>query len=107
MAENENTSQSAIDALRAELGSLKSQLEGMLKEADRKGHDFTSDMARKIAHEIEHCRHKASQRAGQLREAGREGIGEVEAQVRQNPLASLAIAFGLGWVISCLFRHLR
>ena len=107
MAENENTSQSTIDALRAELGSLRAQLEDMLKNADQKGRDVTAEMARKIAHEIEHCRHKAALHAEHLRDAGKEGLGEVEAHVRQNPLASLAIAFGIGCLVSCLFRRLR
>lgn len=107
MAENENNSQSAIDALRAELGSLRSQLESMLKTAGQKGQDLTSDMAKKIAQEIENCRHKAAHRAEQLKHAGMEGVDEIETRVRNNPLLSLLIAFGLGWLVSLIFRRLR
>lgn len=105
MADNEN--QSTVDNLREELKNLRSQLEGMVKNIEEKRHEITADMSQKIAREVEHARRKAAERAHQLREAGQNGLGEVEAQVRQNPLVSLLIAFGLGWIISCLMRHLR
>lgn len=107
MPDSVNTNQSTVDSLKQEINSLRGQLESIIKTVEEKRHDMASDMAHKIANEIEHCRHKAAQRAGQLRDAGKEGLGEVEAQVRKNPLASLLIAFGAGWVISCMLRHLR
>lgn len=105
MAENEN--QSTMDSLRQELGSLRSQIENMAKSVEEKRRELTSDMAEKIAREIDNARKKASERAHQLREAGTSGLNEVESQVRQNPLISILIAFGLGWIVSCMIRHLR
>lgn len=105
MAENEN--QSTMESFRQELGSLRSQIENMAKSIEEKRRELTSDMAEKIAREVEHARRKASERAHQVREAGASGLNEVESQVRQNPLISILIAFGLGWIVSCLIRHLR
>lgn len=105
MADNDN--QSMMDSMREEFKSLRAQVEDLLKTANEKRHDLTDDMAEKIARELEKTRKKAGERAEQLRHAGQHGLGEVEAQVRQNPLVSLLIAFGLGWVVSCIIRHLR
>lgn len=105
MADNEN--QWTIENMREELKKLRAQMESAVKDFEAKRHDLTADMAEKIAREVEHARRKATERAHQLREAGEHGLGEVETQVRKNPLASLLIAFGLGWVLSCLIRHLR
>lgn len=107
MPENINDSQAQVDNLRAELNNLRSQLERIVKSADEKTRDVTSDMAHRIAREIEHCRHKAADRAAHLKDFSAAELNEVEEHVRQNPFASLLIAFGAGWVISCLFRHLR
>ena len=105
MGDSEN--RSTMDNLREELKSLRTQLEGMVKNVEEKRHELTADMAQKIAREVENARRKATEKAHQLREAGQSGLGEVEAQVRQNPLVSLLVAFGLGWALSCLMRHLR
>lgn len=105
MPDNVSSQQSggSVDTLREELNALRAQMERLVKAADEKRHEVTADMAHKIAHELDRCR----ERAGHIKKAGQAGIDEVEEQVRQNPLASVLIAFGVGWVISCLFRHLR
>lgn len=107
MPENISEAQTQVDNLRKEINNLRSQIENIVKSADEKGRDLTSDMARKIARELEHCRHKASERAAHIRDFSRAEMNEVGEHVRANPLASLLIAFGAGCVISCLFRHLR
>lgn len=104
MAENTN---STVEALRSELDSLRSQLEHLVKAVDNKKTDLTSDMASRIAREVEHYRQSAAHKADQLRSAGEAGLEEVGEHVRRNPIASLAIAFGAGWVMSCLLRRLR
>lgn len=104
MADNENQ---FTENLRAEMGKLRSQMEELLKNAEAKRHELTDEMAHKIAHEVERARHIAAERTQKLREVGQTGLDEVEIQVRQNPLASVLIAFGLGWLISCLFRRMR
>lgn len=103
----ENTTQSTFDSLKAEVDSLRSEFEKIVKEANAKGKDTASDLASKIAEEIHSYSHKAAVQADRLREAGAAGFNEVGQHVRQNPVASLLIAFGLGCVVSCIFRHLR
>lgn len=45
----------------------------------------------------------AKQKAAQLRSKGKDQLRSAEAQVRQNPIQSIAIAFGTGLLISALF----
>lgn len=106
MADDANQ-QTTMDSLREELANLRSQLEGIVKNVDERRQDITADVARKIAKEMDHYRAAAAHRASQLRDAGEAGLDEAAARVRQNPLASILVAFGVGWVLSCLFRHLR
>lgn len=103
----ENNQQSTMEGLRDELASLRNQMESLLKTFSSKGQDLGGDLAARIAKELKDYKNIASEKAGQLRDAGQAGLGDVEEQVRKNPLASLLIAFGAGYIISCLFRKLR
>ena len=47
MSDSEN--RSTMDNLREELKSLRTQLEGMVKNVEEKRHELTADMAQKIA----------------------------------------------------------
>lgn len=103
MADNAPDSRSAMEAFREEMNHLRNQIETLAKNIDDKRHEVTADMAQKIARELD----KARAKAHQLKNAGQARINEEEDHVRQSPVASLAIAFGAGWLLSCLFRHLR
>lgn len=104
MADNDTFS---MESIKAELNSLRSQFEKMVKSLEEKKGEMSSETAAKIARELEHYRNLAADRAHYMYEQGQAGLEEVGAQVRKNPLASLAIAFGAGYVISCLFKHLK
>lgn len=102
-----DTNESTIDALREELKNLRGQIENIVKTADEKKSEIGSDLVDKLSKELEKLRKNASDQAHRLYNAGQDGLGEVEDTVRKNPLVSLAVAFGAGCVLSCLFRHLR
>lgn len=103
MADTQNSG----EALRAEIDTLRAQLEKVVKSLEDKKSDLASDLADKLSKEFEHYRDAASDRARKLYDAGQSGMDEVGEHVRRNPVASLLIAFGVGCVFSCLMRHLR
>lgn len=103
MAENAPESRSMMETFQEEMKHLRSRIEAIAKNIDDKRHEMTADMAQKIAKELDQARAKAQQ----LKHAGQARINDVEDRVRQSPVASLAIAFGAGWLLSCLFRRLR
>lgn len=102
-----DTNENAIDALRDELKNLRGQIENIVKTADGKKSEIGSDLVDKLSKELEKLRKNAGDQAQRIYNAGQDGLGEVEETVRKNPLVSLAVAFGAGCVLSCLFRHLR
>lgn len=104
MAENNEHN---IDALRSELNSLRNQLEGMVKNLETKHHEVCGEVHAKIADELEHYRKLANKHAQKVYDAGQAGIEEVGSHVRENPLASLLIAFGVGCVVSSLLRQMK
>lgn len=97
----------SIESLKAELNTLRSEMANLVKSLESKKGEFSADAAEKIAKELHHYRNLASSEARQLYEQGQAGLDEVGDKVRNNPIASLAIAFGAGCVLSCLFRHLK
>ena len=90
--------QTQLDALRAELASLATSL-----QADgRKMAGALKDRAEELTEEA-----KVRARAT-LRDISRETDrleDKIEAQVRDKPLQSLMLAFGLGLVVSVLLRR--
>lgn len=95
------------EVLREEIKNLRAQLEELVKTAGEKRSEITHEVMEKLTKEIEELRKHAGHRAHQLYEAGNAGLDDISERVRRNPLASLAIAFGAGCVLSCLLRHLR
>lgn len=101
MADNANTS---VETLKAEFDSLRSQFDNIVKTVESKKGELSQDVVSRIAKELEHYKQAAAHKADQLRDVGQAGLAEVGEHVRRNPVASLVIAFGAGWVMSYLIR---
>ena len=97
----------AFESLKQEFSTLKDQIENFLKNSREKKTEEGSELLQKLSKELEHLRQTANKQAHSLYETGMQGAEDVTERVRRNPLASLAIAFGAGFAISCIFRHLR
>lgn len=106
MADN-TASQSSIDALRAELESMREQIKSLAQPIGNKVHETAEELGSKLSKDIEHYRHLAAARAAQLRDLGQTGLEDVGEQVRRNPVASLLVAFGVGCLVTSIFRSLR
>lgn len=103
----ENQEQMNMETLREELANLKQQIEHIVRTADNKRTEVSGDIIDKLTRELENLRKSAMSRAHKVYESGQAGVEELGDRVRRNPLASLAIAFGAGCVLSCIVRHLR
>lgn len=99
--------QNTLDVLLGKLGKLGNQLENLVKNAEGKKTEVSEDLLERLTRELEQIRKTARAQAHNIYESGQAGLEEVGAQVRKNPLTSLVIAFGAGFIVSCLFRHLR
>ena len=90
------------DDLRAEFNALRDEVGQFMKTL----HAYERDRARgakaTVSDELNSYGEKARERYEDARAAGEEKLSDVEDKVREQPFASLAIAFGVGFVLSKL-----
>jgi ElaB/YqjD/DUF883 family membrane-anchored ribosome-binding protein len=103
-----------VHDLRRRLGAIVASMEAALADGgtdakqalEEKGRTFV-DLAGELVESLSSDARDATGRAvTAAREAGDEGIAELEACIRGRPLTSVAIAFGAGWLAARLTaRH--
>jgi hypothetical protein len=82
---------------------------GEVIERLRSGIDQASRAMRDLTHVGDHWAHGGQDRARniakELRGQGDRAVGAVSQQVERNPLASLAVAFAVGFICASLIRR--
>jgi len=86
--------------LRKEFAELKEQVVSMTQLLKQKGEQETINMKQNIKENYENVKEKAIEHLHHAQEVGHEGIETVSSKVKENPFASLLIAFGAGYLIS-------
>jgi ElaB/YqjD/DUF883 family membrane-anchored ribosome-binding protein len=89
-----------FERLSESIGSLRSHLVGLGREGAR------SAQVAGLA-QLDNMRREVDELAQQFRQQGRDTLGQVEQQVRDRPLTSLLMAFGIGMVLARLFGRGR
>ena len=100
-----DTHEETINALRNEMNSVRAQLEALVKTLGEKKGEITATLEDKVLSELEHYRKLAKENMGTAYEAGSESLEELSERVRRSPLTSLGLAFGAGYLLSCIFRR--
>ncbi len=95
------SSESDLD-LREELDALRKQVADLLAELQSKGKEKSSQLADKLENELGDYQDKAEQKLKDAYAASTAGLDTVGDQIRRNPVASLLVAFGVGYVLSRL-----
>lgn len=88
--------------LREELETLRNQVSEIFSELQRKGKDTSVRLADKLESEVAGYQKKAGQEMRDAVDAGSAGLNKVTDQVRDSPVASLLVAFGVGYALSRL-----
>lgn len=88
--------------VQAEFEKMKSQVAELLDSLKEKGEEKASKLSSKISSELEDYKDAAMKKAQQVQDASSDGVEQVTQYVKANPLASLGIAFGIGFVLSRL-----
>lgn len=101
MAKEENT----VDTMKEELQQLQKQVGELAKSLKDTGVEKTSELTAKLEKELEKYQKLAMEKAQKVYDAGNAGLDDVSERIRQNPLGSLLIAFGAGYVLSRIFRN--
>ena len=98
----------ALDGLRSVVEQA-SQAVRDLTQASQQWTQIAQDRTREMGQELRSQGERAlagvSRQAQELRNQGEQAVAGVSNQVQQNPLTSLAIAFGLGYLLASLTRR--
>lgn len=92
-------------ALRDTVDRLRSDLDDLRHQLVAAGGEQASAARTAVARRVEELRNELEEVAGGLERRGRETAASLGAQVREHPVASLAIAFGAGMVAARLLER--
>jgi ElaB/YqjD/DUF883 family membrane-anchored ribosome-binding protein len=86
--------------LREEFEELKAQVTSMADLLKQKAEEDKANLTSSIKQNFDEYSEKAKEQLAHAKELGSEGIEKVGGKVKENPFASLLIAFGAGYLIS-------
>lgn len=89
-----------FERLSESIGSLRTHLVGLGREGAR-------DVQAAGLAQLDSLRREVDGAAEQFRQQGKDALGQVEQSVRDRPLTSLLMAFGIGMVLARLFGRGR
>ncbi|CAA6814946.1 MAG: Unknown protein [uncultured Thiotrichaceae bacterium] len=92
----------AAEDLREEFETLRKEVSEMMALLKDKGGSYAEEMGGKMEEKLDTYQEKAREGTEAAYEKGSEGIEAIGNRVRKNPVASLCVAFGVGYVISKL-----
>lgn len=86
--------------LKQDLEILKAQVSELIKDIKKISEKGVEHIGDKIEKEFEHYSEKATDKIRDTQQAADNGLEEISARVKKNPVASVAIAFFIGYIIS-------
>ncbi len=95
------TGNSELD-LREEFEALRTQVSDLLAELQSRSKEKTTRFADRLDSELGDYQDKAREKLQDVYDLGSEGLNEVGERIRRQPVASLLVAFGAGYVLSRL-----
>ncbi|OQX07227.1 MAG: hypothetical protein BWK73_28635 [Thiothrix lacustris] len=96
--QHSKTTETDID-FRAEFDTLHTQVNELLESLKSKAEATSATLGENIESKVEHYHDKAEQKLHDVYEAGNAGLNDVGEHIRKNPVASMLIAFGVGFAI--------
>jgi ElaB/YqjD/DUF883 family membrane-anchored ribosome-binding protein len=82
-------------------GTLQA-VQGAVSDAAGQARDYVQQTASAVADRAEHAWDSARRNVGQGADMVSEGYETIESSIRRNPVAAVAIAFGVGMMLGCL-----
>ncbi|QTR44470.1 DUF883 family protein [Thiothrix litoralis] len=84
---------------REEFDALRTQVNDLLQSLKSKSEKTADTLVENIESKAEHYQDQAEQKLHDVYEAGNAGLHDVSEHVRKNPVASMLIAFGVGYAL--------
>ncbi len=100
MATTTTKNNSTEKELREEFDDLKAQVTSLTELLKQKAEEENASIKSSIKDNFDAYSEKAKEQFSHAKELGTEGVEKVGGKVKENPFASLLIAFGAGYLIS-------
>lgn len=88
------------DDLREELAALRKEVSAMMSLLEDKSSSYAEEVGEKVGDKLDSYQQSLQDSAEAACEMGGEGMDEIGKRISKNPVASICIAFGLGYLIS-------
>lgn len=104
MATKENTTEKKND-LQAEFDKLKEQVSDLTALLKQQGQQSASNVKSDLKDQVAEYEKKLKEQMAHAKKMGTENLEKVSCHVKEKPIASLLVAFGVGYIISKTFGH--
>ena len=94
-----------IETLRSDLDRLRGDIASLTAALADAGARQTTDRLDALKQAGQQFQEKLVERAHEVRRIGDAGLEAVEQQIGGHPLASIGLAFGLGWLVGKTIRN--
>lgn len=88
------------EELREEFQALRKEVAAMMSLLEKKGNSYAEVVGEKVGDKLDSYQKTIQDNAEAAYEMGGEGLDEIGKRITKNPVASICIAFGLGYIIS-------
>ena len=98
--------QKDLQALREDLGTLAEEVTGLMSSTGSEALDDVKDRIRRIRSGLDEVVADAGERGREMLRDTSEGVSDViEQSIKERPLATLAMAVGLGFILGATWRR--
>ncbi len=94
-----------LQELQREIQELKDQLAGYEQRESRDKADINGQLMEQLEEVLRSTVNKVKKPAGKVGDYSKDIIEAGEKKIEENPLVSILIAFGLGWLASSLMER--
>lgn len=89
-----------IEELRDELTGLRAEVAKMMSLLEKQETSSVAEIGDKVSEKLGSYQESLQESAESALEIGDEGLKEIGQRIRDNPVASICLAFGVGYIIS-------
>lgn len=97
----------AMKNIHSDLAKLRQQLENIIKSAETKKKDTYEDIINKLKDSLKNIQNDITIQDHKFFAFGESGYKTINEYVSKNPISSVLLAFGAGFIFSHLTRKIR
>lgn len=101
------TKSNDIENIRSDVESLKTNIMALSKQVEAEGKLTAADVKAKAKDNIAELRQRMQENISNFQDYSKEQFAVAEKEIKRKPVQSVAIAFGVGVLLSALLRRGR